>query len=551
MSRNQAWLLMLALLLSYIVPLGVRPLLMPDEIRYAEISREMIATGDWVVPRLLGLQYFEKPVGGYWVGNLSQLVFGASNFAVRLPSALATAVTALLVGWLAWSGSRDRRKGWLAAAIYLSSFMVFGIGTTAVLDPMLVMWLTAALCAFWKAFGASGQRARFGWWSLFGALCGGAFLVKGFVALAVPVVAIAPLMLWHRRWRELVGYGSWSVIVAAAVAAPWGLMVHERASDYWRYFFWEEHIRRFAGDDPQHPQPIWFYVPFLFTMALPWVGAVPEALRGGWVRAVRGSSAFDRLMVLALVMPLLFFSIAKGKLVTYILPCFAPFAVLLANAVVDEVDRARKRSLHWSVLLHLVVSCVLLVALLGAIVFQPDDPYVAGQGQAELAFGLCLAVWIAILGFVLRRGTGHVTALLLLMPTLVMALPFLWAHPLVKAWMPQEFVQSVFRALPADCALASASVKLSPLLAWETGRTDVVIVGGGGELSYGLKQAEGRNRMFDEEEFSAWLSAERRRRHVALFAIRANTLHLEKLPPPDFTDRSGKLLVLHYNRRDD
>jgi hypothetical protein len=177
---------------------------------------------------------------------------------------------------------------------------------------------------------------------VFGALCGAAFLTKGFVALAVPTVAITPLMLWQRRWRELLGYGAWSVVVATAVAAPWALSVHAREPDYWRYFFWEEHVRRFASNDAQHPQPFWYFLPFALAMTLPWTGAVPAALRLGWRHGVRAGGPFERLMLLAVLAPLLFFSLAQGKLATYILPCFPPFAILIGNAIVDGLDQGRK-----------------------------------------------------------------------------------------------------------------------------------------------------------------------------------------------------------------
>ncbi len=84
-------------LFLYILPLGVRPIIIPDESRYAEIPREMIASGDWIVPRLNGLRYFEKPVMGYWLNALSIKLFGENAFAVRFPSASATGLSAFLI----------------------------------------------------------------------------------------------------------------------------------------------------------------------------------------------------------------------------------------------------------------------------------------------------------------------------------------------------------------------------------------------------------------------------------------------------------------------
>ena len=95
--KKFAFLLLIFFLFSYILPLGTRDLFVPDETRYGEIAREMIAGGDWVVPHLNGVRYFEKPVLGYWVHALSILLFGENNFAVRFPSALAVGLSALFI----------------------------------------------------------------------------------------------------------------------------------------------------------------------------------------------------------------------------------------------------------------------------------------------------------------------------------------------------------------------------------------------------------------------------------------------------------------------
>ena len=89
-------------------------------------------------------------------------------------------------------------------------------------------------------------------------------------------------MIWQRRWRELLRYGAVAIAVAIAVSLPWALAVHAQEPDYWRFFFWHEHIRRFAGDDAQHDAPWWFYLPMLVAFSLPWAALLPSALKQAW-----------------------------------------------------------------------------------------------------------------------------------------------------------------------------------------------------------------------------------------------------------------------------
>ncbi|MBG0779087.1 MAG: phospholipid carrier-dependent glycosyltransferase, partial [Desulfotignum balticum] len=124
--KHTIWLMGACFLCLYILPLHVRPLAIPDEVRYAEISREMVASGDWIVPRLNGLHYFEKPVMGYWLNGLAMKLFGQNNFSVRITSAISAGLSALMVFFLSAGFSRSTRKGGMAAGIYLTCFLVYG-----------------------------------------------------------------------------------------------------------------------------------------------------------------------------------------------------------------------------------------------------------------------------------------------------------------------------------------------------------------------------------------------------------------------------------------
>ena len=272
------WLLLFGFVLVYLCPIATRPMIVPDEVRYAEIPREMIATGDWIVPRLNGLPYFEKPVMGYWLNALAMLVFGENAFAVRFPSAVSAGLSALMIGLLMRRVVKDRMLELLAPLVFLTCLEVTATGVFGVLDGMLSAFLTMAMTAFYFAAGSSrGSLREKGLLAIFGVCCGLAFLTKGFLAFAVPVVIVVPYMIWAGRWRDLFPMAVIPILAATLIALPWAIAVHLKAPDYWNYFFWEEHIKRFMADDAQHKAPVWTYLAAFPVAALPW--SVPDSRR--------------------------------------------------------------------------------------------------------------------------------------------------------------------------------------------------------------------------------------------------------------------------------
>ncbi|WP_242620191.1 phospholipid carrier-dependent glycosyltransferase [Shewanella maritima] len=324
---NLAVLVPLFFIALYILPLGLRDLWSPDELRYAEIAREMVQNNNWIVPTFNDLRYFEKPIMGHWMNAISQVIFGENNFSVRFASAFSTFGAALCL-FLLVARFANRQQAWVTVAVFLSLFLVNNLGSYSVLDGMLNLWLTAAFTAFFFAADSPNTSARWRNYGLAGLFCSFALMTKGFLALALPVIVVVPFMIWQKQLLEILKWGWWVMLVALVVTLPWALAVHAAEPDYWHYFFWVEHIQRFSADNAQHAAPFWYYIPFLMLGTIPWLFIAPAALKhmsGQW------DSRLIRYAILWAVLPFLFFSIAKGKLATYILPCMAPIAIILAQ----------------------------------------------------------------------------------------------------------------------------------------------------------------------------------------------------------------------------
>ena len=350
-------------LFLYIVPLvGVRPLFIPDETRYAEISREIIATGDWIVPRLNGLRYFEKPVLGYWLNAASILMFGENAFAARFPSAAAAGISAWMIFLLVRRFAGDYTTALLACVSFLTCLEVIVIGNISILDSMFAMFVTLSMVVFFFAHRENRFQQKTGLFVLFGLFCGLAFLTKGFIGFALPVAAIVPFMLWERRIKELFGFSWIAVVVAVLVVLPWGLMVHFKENDFWHYFFWTEHIKRFMSDSAQHGEPFWFYIPVIFAGALPWTVLLPAAVAG--LKNNHHGDALIRFSICWFLCPFLFFSASHGKIGTYILPCFPPIVVLIACGLCNFPNGIKKRLFTIGVTIFAILTAAAAMILI-------------------------------------------------------------------------------------------------------------------------------------------------------------------------------------------
>ena len=496
-------LLILAFVAFYLVPLGTHGLWIPDESRYAQIGQQILIDGNWVTPHFMDLRYFEKPIAGYWMIALGQAIFGENLFGVRIASALATGLSVLLAYCVARRLWNDPRKSVACALIYMTFGLIAGQAGYANLDPQFTFWVNLSLVALWFAVDSRSGRERVISWAVLGFACGMGFMTKGFLAFLLPVLIALPYMIWQKRFVEMVKFGLLAMLVAALVSLPWVLAVHAQEPDYWRFFFWHEHIRRFAGEDAQHGRPWWFYLPLLVVSSLPWAALLPVTFKDAWHNSRNAKVVF---VLLWMLLPLALFSLSKGKLPTYIMPCMLPLALLLGHALMQRVEHAQTGALRTNALVNLLLAGVGLVAL---IYFQIKKPFYDNEPLHMTLLVIVLLTWIVAGAVQLWRPLSLWAAPALSMGALVLLLPAAMPSSVVHNKMPDQFMLEHIEELTPATSLLSNDLGAASALAWRLRRPDVTLYNTQGEVKYGLTYDDAQGKSIGLAEVGPWLSAAR------------------------------------------
>jgi 4-amino-4-deoxy-L-arabinose transferase-like glycosyltransferase len=378
-AASRAWFPRLALaagaLLLFFGSLGSYPLLEPDEGRYAEIPREMLASGDFVSPHLNGVLYFEKPPLYYWLNAAALSLPGDPAVLCRLVGAFFGLAGIGLAWLLGTSIGGNRKVGLLAALVLGSSPLWLALSRANILDMALTFFLSAVLTCFWlaqaKERGEPGERLL--WYGMFAAAAL-ATLTKGLIGFVLPGAVIFLYLLFARRWR-LLRRVPWvgGLLLFLAIALPWHLLAARRNPDFLWFYFVHEHFLRYATPEAKRQAPAWFFVAILALGLIPWSGVIPAAARlfrrGDRIGKLRDERPGLIFLACWAGFIFLFFSASQSKLVPYILPAVPPLAVLIALALAEaETDRrigawSRAGGALGSLLLAALAAAMLWVSL--------------------------------------------------------------------------------------------------------------------------------------------------------------------------------------------
>jgi 4-amino-4-deoxy-L-arabinose transferase-like glycosyltransferase len=382
-----------------------------DEPRYAQVAREMLARHDWITPTLGGKPWLEKPPLYYWQAMLAFSIFGVSDWAARLPSA----VDATLMVVVTYLFLRRFRPGFQldGALMTASAAGIIGFARAASTDMPLAATFAIALLA-WFAWYESESRRFLALFYCFLAL---GMLAKGPVAPLLAAVIILVFATATSDYR-LLGRTLWvpGIMLFCAVVLPWHIAVQIKNPEFFRVFILQHNLARFGTNLYHHPEPFWYYLPVTLLGLIPWtvfvVASLAETVRIWWTARREildsGRRALDVFLVIWVAVPVAFFSLSQSKLPGYIVPALPAGTLLLAEYVRRRVANGESPSIFLIVLHAIAAAAPIVPALMiQYLVLQHRLPW--GRGASiSFMFAAVLAIGIALtlrtkLGFAALR----------------------------------------------------------------------------------------------------------------------------------------------------
>jgi 4-amino-4-deoxy-L-arabinose transferase-like glycosyltransferase len=361
-----------------------------DEGRYAEAAREMLASGDWLVPRLFGIPYLEKPPLFFWLTAASCGLVGVDELGARLVSALAAAAGVVVTGLFA-GRVFGRRAGVLAAAVLATTGLYFVLARVVVTDMLFGVLVAGALMSWFLA--DSEKRSFLPFWLLAAA----ATLTKGPVAAALCGLTGLAYLASERTLGSLCSLRFWIGMPAfLATVLSWFALVEVRYPGFLQFYVYKEHFLRVAGDE--HSESFFWYLPWVLAGLLPWtpiaVALAPKILRRLAERTVQGRAA--RFVAIWAAVVLVFFSVPRGKLVPYLLPMFPALAILLGDALDRWLEGPASTAARRG--FYAIAGCVLLAACAAPIAARAS-PVALPPSLVALVVVALLGAGVALLAF--------------------------------------------------------------------------------------------------------------------------------------------------------
>lgn len=376
----------------------IRPMSVPDEGRYGDISRAMFESGDWITPRLNGFPFMHKPPLLHWISSGLMEVFGVHLWVLRLVPTLAA--TLLLISLFFFIRKyTSERLAQLCVLILGTSLLFFGSSQYINHDLLVATWITLTVFCF-ADFTLSGKKSIL---FLGYIACAGGFLSKGLIGVLIPGMVILPWVIYCKEWKKIPSLlNPFGIALFLLLISPWLYFTYHQYPNFLHYFFIDQQFSRFSSSDFNNKQPWFFYLLVLFGSFLPWFLASGFKFSSKTLRDSLPQPILA-LMLWWFVSVTVFFSIPPSKLAGYILPSVAPLTVFIAVWMNHALNHPKNRLQRFGV--PIFVSIFGLGILIAPHLIKANHSFYLTHITTINIVGiiLCISPWIFATAYRTRK----------------------------------------------------------------------------------------------------------------------------------------------------
>jgi hypothetical protein len=487
--------------------LGTYSLKEPDEGRYAEIPREMVETGDFIVPHLNYVRYFEKPVLFYWAVAASYKAFGINEWSFRFPNAL-TALFCVVLSYFCCRRWFNERIALLSSLILITSFGFLGMARVVTIDMFFTLWLFLGLLGF---YGYYRERLPIFIYGFYASLAF-ATLAKGPVALILSGVTVLAFLVAERNLSFLKQF-KWvtGILLYLAITVPWFLAVSVKEREFFDFFFMDQHFLRFLTTKHKRTGSIVYFFPVLFGGMFPWSFFIPRAFITLW------KNSEVRLFLIWSIVVFVFFSVSRSKLPPYILPIFPSVAIMIA--FMFDTNWAKLFSRRSEVLACTAVfaatAAAVIVLYAGPVSVQqllaglsPETPKILSSLRFFALGIVVIAVIAAVLPIFSRFRTSSAVVSTLAGFSVAFTVMLMLNLSVVDRLNTTKRLSLAFNAEKKQCDYLVNYGSFEESLPFYTGRR-VIMASYTGELEMGSQYTDAKDYFLTEDEFFRLLGSEK------------------------------------------
>lgn len=496
-TRDITLVIMISLILFGFM-LGSRPLSAPDEGRYSEIPREMVASGDYVTPRLNGVKYFEKPPLMYWAGAASIKAFGVNEWALRFWPAFLGFITVLATYFMGYI-LQSSRAGLYSATMLTCSVLFYAHTRLLILDMAVAAFMTLGLYGFFLSTRSFlSLKKRFVYLMSFFVFSGLGVLSKGLIGAVLPGAVIFLWALLSKNFTILrSAFHPIGLLLFLAIFLPWHILASLKNPEFFDFYIIHEHFTRYLEKVHNRYQPPWFFIPILFLGLFPWTFIVLSRVGNLFKGLIKRDQ--DLFFVVWAGFVFVFFSLSHSKLIPYILPVVPPL-MLLTGLSLDAKQNIEPRWPRWA------LGCLCAVMSVGL----PIAAYMHDvlKGTSMVVFLTLIVSVLLILMYVSFKCSKKTpfTSYVLCSVAFLMILNGAWPYLDERTVKPLALKINELRQEGEDIiAFGRYYQDLPPYV-----NQKIIVVDWQGELTFGMKQEDTTKWMMTRDTFFRWYNPKKR-----------------------------------------